>query len=267
MLYLALPGLTLLNNANHGIDAKVFIVGLIKMINILKNFSRMDFLKEQKLPKHLAISTRSLSEYKKQDENLNDLALKKVSEFIAIQTKLNIPIFTLMFENKTDLDLKFIDSLITSLQTDESIPANKIKVMVIGKWFDLPIKITENIKKLMEETKDYDNFFLNILVNYDGKDEIISAIKLLTLKAVNKQIDPEKINASMIKESLYTSYFVPPEIIIECAYNYSGMLLWDLPGAKIYLTGSKHWLDLDRKEFEEALGSFKKSTVSEKKKD
>jgi undecaprenyl diphosphate synthase len=225
----------------------------------------MDSLKKQQLPKHIAISTRSLGLYRKQDENLIELALKKVSELVSIQTKLNIPIFTLMFENKADTDLKFIDSLITHLQNDESIRTNKIKVMIIGKWFNLPIATTENIKKLMEGTKDYDNFFLNLLINYDGKEEIISAIKLLTLKAVNKQIDVEKIDADMIKESLYTSYFVPPEILIECAYNYSGMLLWDLPESRIYLTGSKHWLDLDKKEFEEALGSYKKSKGSKKK--
>ncbi len=249
-------------NGFHGVDINA---GLTKMINILKNISRMNSLKEQQLPKHIAISTRSLGSYRKQDDNIIELALKKVSELVSIQIKLNVPILTLMFENKVDVDLKFIDSLITHLQNDESIRTNKIKVMVIGNWFDLPIATTENIKKLMEGTKDYDNFFLNLLVNYNGREEVITAIRLLTLKAVNKQIDVEKIDAEMIKESLYTSYFVPPEILIECAYKYSGMLLWDLPGTIIYLTGSKHWIDLDKKEFEEALGSYKKSKSSKKK--
>ena len=137
--------------------------------------------------------------------------------------------------------------------------------MFIGKWFDLPIAITENIKKIMEQTKDYDSFFFNLMINYDGHDEIFAAVKLLTIKALNKQIDIEKIDKELIKESLYTSYFVPPEIIIQCGYRYSGLLLWDSPGAIIYFTKNKHWLTMDKRDFEDALIYYKKCIVEEEK--
>jgi len=231
------------------------------MINILKNIARIDSLKEQKLPKHIAISTRSILEYSKQDKDMKKLAIDKIFEFVNTQIKLNIPILTINLENKSDLDMNFIRNLLTELFNNETILNNKIKIMIIGEWFDLPIEVTEQIKKLMDETKEYDNFFLNILINYSGKKEINAAIKLLTIKSVNNQIDSEKINNEIIKDSLFTSYFIPPNIIIECGFTYSGTLLWDSPGANIYFTENKHWLSIDKKDIDEALSLHKKSLI------
>jgi undecaprenyl diphosphate synthase len=231
------------------------------MINILKNITRINSLKEQKLPKHIAISTRSISSFKKQDKDVVSMAVDKIFEFMLIQQKLNIPILTINLKNETDLDTKFIEKLMLQLSNNESIINNKVKIMVIGKWFDLPIAITEQIKKVMDETKEYDQYFLNFLINYNGKDEISAAIKLLTLKSVNKQIDPEKIDNEIIKDALYTSYFMPPNIIIECGYTFSGTLLWDAIDANIYFSENKHWLSMDKKDIDEALTLHKKSLI------
>jgi undecaprenyl diphosphate synthase len=231
------------------------------MINILKNISRIDSLKEQNLPKHFAISTRTVSRYKKQDVNLTELGIKKVIELINTQIKFNLPILTINIENKCKQDLELISNLITKLLEDNIITTNKIKVMIIGKWFNLPPELTDKIKRLMSNTEEYDSFFLNFLIEYSGKKELEAVIKLLTIKSNAKQIEPEKINESIIKESLYTSYFLPPEILIECGNSYSGILLWDIPGTRIYFTGHKHWLDLDKKDIDEALAHYKKSKV------
>ncbi len=235
------------------------------MINILKNIPRIDSLKEQKIPKHLAIATRSVDKCLKQEKHRETLGVEKVLNIIQIQAKLNIPILTLQIENNSEKDLKLINTVVSDLLNNEIIKTNKIKIMFIGKWFDLPIAITENIKKIMEQTKDYDSFFFNLMINYDGHDEIFAAVKLLTIKALNKQIDIEKIDKELIKESLYTSYFVPPEIIIQCGYRYSGLLLWDSPGAIIYFTKNKHWLTMDKRDFEDALIYYKKCIVEEEK--
>lgn len=235
------------------------------MINILKNVTRINLLKEQMIPKHIAIATTSLNLCEKQEQNKREeLALKNTFTFIQRQVRLNIPILTIMFPSNDEKDIKFIDELVSKLLRNEVINDNKIKVMFIGNWFELPIAIKENMKKVIEETKDYDQYFLNILVKYDGKQEIISAIKVLTLKALNNQIDPKNISYEQIKESLSTSYFVPPELIIQCGYIFSGIMLFDSPGAVIHFTKNKDWVTIDKKEFDEALLKYKKAMQLQK---
>jgi len=226
------------------------------MLNILKNITRLDSLKEQKLPKHIAISTRSLKLYKKKDSDIIVLATNKIMNFIEWQFKLNIPILTIKISTHCDEDIKFVNNLFSKLNDDNK--ELKARIMIIGQWFNLPQELTEKAKILMEKTKDYDQFFINFLIKYSGKEELVSAIKLLTIKAKDDKIDANKIGAEVIKESLYTSYFIPPDLIIECGYKYSGILLWDSFGASIYFKGSKHWLDFDRTDFNEALSIYKK---------
>ena len=225
----------------------------------------MDILKEKMLPKHLAIAARSLTLCEKQEKRREVVATENIKKLIDTQVKINIPIFSLQLDTSTDKDIKFLDELLSELLHDPLINNNKIKIMFIGKWFDLPIAITENMKKIMEETNDYDKFFLNFLVKYDGKDEVTSAIKLLTLKAFNKQLEVEKITPEIIKESLFSSYFLPPDLIIQCGHRYSGILLWDSPGAVIYFTKNKHWITFDTKELDFALAKYKKAMDEEKR--
>jgi undecaprenyl diphosphate synthase len=199
----------------------------------------------------------------KQEKKREQLGFDALFRLIDIQTKLNIPIFSIQLETKQEKDIKFLDLIISELLHNKKIQENKIKVMFIGKWFDLPLAMIENIKKIMEETKEYDNFFLNLLVKYDGKDEITTVIKLLTIKAMNKQIETDKINQDLIKELLFTSYFVPPELIIQGGYRYSGILLWDSPEAVIYFTKSNHWITIGRKDIDAALSQYKKVIAEE----
>jgi len=137
--------------------------------------------------------------------------------------------------------------------------------MFIGNWFDFPIAVTENMKKIMEETKDYDKLFFNFLVKYDGKEEVIAAIKLLTLKAVNKQIEVGSITPELIKESLFSSYLLPPDIIIQGGYRYSGVLLWDSPGAIVHFTKNKYLVTFGTKELDSALAKYKKVMLEDAK--
>jgi len=236
------------------------------MKNILKNVTRIALLKEKMLPKHIAIATTSLIFCEKQEKTKREeLALKNILGFIDRQVKLNIPILTIMFPSEEGKDIKFIDELVSELIGNSIIHENKVKIMFIGNWFDLPIAIKENMKKIIDETKEYDNYFLNILVKYDGKKEVISAVKVLTLKAANKNLDPENITPQQIKESLFTSYFVPPDLIIQCGYLFSGIMLFDSPGAVIHFTNNKQWISIDKKDFDEALLKYKKAVQLERK--
>ena len=106
----------------------------------------------------------------------------------------------------------YLDEFIPFLEeirTSETITQNKMKISAIGKWYDMPGRAVEAIKKTIEETKDYDEFFLNFCINYDGQEEIVDACKLIARKIKAEKLDVDAINKQLIKDNIYSSYFLP----------------------------------------------------------
>ena len=172
--------------------------------------------------------------------------------FCKYQIKQEIPVLTINISSETDEEIAELTKYFKELEKDEDIHKNKVRVFIIGRWFDLETELKESFKKIMEETKDYDSLFLNFCVKYDGQEEVLGVIKLLARKAMIGKVELEDLNKQQVKENLYTSYFTPPEIIIEPSKKYSGLLLWDSKYAKIYQT-KKHWLDLTTFDINKAI--------------
>ena len=95
----------------------------------------------------------------------------------------------------------------------------------------------EAVKKTLDETKDYDSFFVNFCLNYDGQEEIVDSCKLIIKQILANKLSESAINREIIKENLYTSYFIPPDLIIKSGeQKETSFLLWDSVGASIYFT-------------------------------
>lgn len=216
----------------------------------------LDFLKQKKKPLHIAINGSDIKGWaEKNNKSEKDAVIKHIEQirtFINYQIKNSIPILTLHISADSDLEFAELTKMFRELVDNEDIHKNKVRVFIIGQWFDLDMNLSDAFKKIMEETKDYDNLFLNICVKYDGQEEVLGVIKLLATKAKLGKVELDELNTDMVKENLYTSYFTPPEIIIEPSKVYSGLLLWDSKGAKIFQT-RKPWLDLTTSDVESAI--------------
>jgi len=64
----------------------------------------------------------------------------------------------------------------------------------------MPHEIVEPIKSLMEKTEEQKNIYLNLCINYDGKQEIIDACKLIGRKIESEKLDPQVITEKVFKE-------------------------------------------------------------------
>jgi undecaprenyl diphosphate synthase len=224
-----------------------------------------------KLPRHIALTMNGIEEWAKKNkvslEDANNRSFLILKSTIKTQIRLGIPILTfyLMPENidrnsqSYEQTLNSVINLFTELPSSELVNKNQIKISALGKWYDLPGRIVDVIKKAIEETKDYDRFFLNFCINYDGQQEIVDACKLIAMNIKAGKIDPEMISKEMIKENLYSSYFLPPDLIIKNGLRKitSGLLLWDSSRAKIYFT-NKYWPDFDKTEFMDAIKEYQK---------
>ncbi len=198
----------------------------------------------QEMPKHIAISIvkHKLPESKKTPAELFKARLEPIKEIILAQTRFNVPIISIyLLDSHKKVHESFyevIPKVFEELSKNNLIHKNKVKISVLGKWYDLPGNVVESIKKTIESTKDYDNFFLNFCILYDGQEEIVDACKIIGKKIQAQNFNPDAITKEIIKENTYSSYFIPPELMIvfDGLKNINGFLLWDSTATKVYFS-------------------------------
>ena len=241
------------------------------MVNIKDLFGIADKIRisSQNIPKHVAITVSGTKQFIDKNEKPLDEAnfqrFLNIKNIVKVSAKLGIPIisFFLMKKREKDVDdsaeidalVKFFEDLVKW----DFLGENQVKITVLGKWYDLPGRLVEPIKKAIDETKDYDKFFVNICLNYDGQEEIADACKIIGRQIKAGKIDPDSIDTSMIKDNIYASYFLPPDLILVTGgYKYTnGFLLWDSKRAKIYFSDTL-WPDFGRREFLKGIEFFQK---------
>lgn len=213
------------------------------------------------IPNHIAISIDGVLRWseehsRKLDESYR-ISFNVLYDFMKTQVKLNIPIATVLVmpehikdtEEFSPLAESFMDFL-TRLKLEQYLTKNSIKVSFLGKWYDLPGRMVESIRDIITLTKDNDTFFLNICINYNGHEEIVDACKMIARKITAGKLDIESINKERIKENLYSSYFLPPDLIIKTGLKPSlgTFMLWDSAYSEIIFT-RKLWPDLNEADF------------------
>lgn len=233
---------------------------------IEKFVKRLRKKKEGSLPKHIALTYNNYSP-KGAKIPINQYfknKLMKIKEFLDVQAQADIPIFTIyLLSSETKKDDYFpeiidaISAFFDELSHEKKIHHNKVKISILGKWYNMPGKLVEAIKKVSDETKEYDKYFLNFCINYDGQEEIVDACRIIARKIQAQKMEPDGITKELIKENLYSSYFMPPELLIamDGVKHLSGFLLWDSINAKVYFSDKK-WNDFSANDLIRALELF-----------
>lgn len=175
-------------------------------------------LSPQPLPKHVAFLFSST-------------ALRNILEIIQAGIALRIPILTFHLDDNPDALL----NLLTALIHWDFIEKNQVKISVLGKWYDLPERLIAPIKQALESTRDYDAHFLNLCIKYDGQEEIVDACRIIARQVQLNKLSPEGVTKAAIKENIYASYFLPPDLVVlPGTARTHGLLLWDSPKAIIH---------------------------------
>ena len=207
------------------------------------------------MPKHVAISLDNIFDWcRRNNAEINKGCNKYFGFLVRLleqQVKSKIPIFTIYLlpdSEPSENYLAFSDCMADFFYELSSMPiisGHKIKVSIFGKWYKLPGKVVESLKKIIEDTRDYDNFFVNFCINYDGQEEIVDACRLIAKQVELGKIDAEMIRKDTIKENIYSSYFLAPDIIlIYGERKLSGLLLWDSVNSGIVFA-DKSFMEFD----------------------
>lgn len=105
---------------------------------------------------------------------------------------------------------------------------DNIRIRIIGKREQLSDEINKKIDIVENATKDNDKITLVIALNYGGREEIVSAAKVIAEDVKSGKISPEDIDEKMISDNIYTSFMPDPDFIIRPSgeLRLSNFLLW-----------------------------------------
>ncbi len=135
---------------------------------------------------------------------------------------------------------------------------NNIKVKFLGDTNPLPKDILLQMKKLETDTKKNNGFFLNIALNYGGRNEIIRSTKKIAKDLLSDKISVDDINETLFSSYLDTSGQKDPDLIIRTAgeMRLSNFLLWQSVYSELYFS-NKMWPEFTTQDFEMAVHSFR----------
>lgn len=108
-------------------------------------------------------------------------------------------------------------------------------------------------------TQQNQKLILNVVVNYGGKWDLVTAAKKMTEAVMNGELALEDINESSFAHYLDTDGLPEPDLFIRTSgeLRISNFYLWQLAYTELYFTPI-HWPDFNKYEFELALDSFSK---------
>ncbi len=194
---------------------------------------------------------------KKKGRNFGHLSgVKTVKKIVESSVKLKIPIVTFYVfstENwkRPKSEINFLFNLIIDYFKQElkNVISNGIKINIIGKINNLPIKVKSSLKEVIQLTRKNKNITVNLAINYGSKDEIIHALK----KA------KKKISIKSLEKNLYTRNLLNPDILVRTGGHkrLSNFMLWQLAYAEIYFL-NKLWPDFNEKDLKKIVSNFKK---------
>ena len=203
-------------------------------------------------PKHVILNLYPIVTTEDTNKAGYQRLLTNVLSIIDTQIENNIPILTISLGKKENINENVLFGEMDKFI--EKANEHKINVTIFGKWYDLKGQLVEQLKKLNSDTKEFDHFFLNFCINYDGKEEIKDASRVIVKKAIMDKKDDE-VTIDLIKENIYSSFLLPPDLVIEPDTTFRGTFLWDSYNTKIFQL-NKPVLDITKADVSKAIEKY-----------
>ena len=167
--------------------------------------------------------------------------------------ELTLYAFSLKNFERDKAEVKFLFQLFElwflKILKEKRIDEDKVRVRFIGRIKLFPKEIYELMKKIMEKTKNYNNYRLNFCMAYDGRAEIVDAVNKILKSKVNK-IEEKDFSKNLYLDS-------EPDLIIRTSgeKRISGFLPWQSSYSEFYFT-EKHWPEFSKQDLIKAIEDF-----------
>lgn len=228
-------------------------------------------LNPERMPKHIAIIMDGNRRYSKIQGNINvvkghEIGVDTLEKVLDWSIDLGIEIvtayaFSTENFNRPEKEVEGLMNLFVKnfkkIVEHEKIHKNEVKVKVVGRTELLPENVREAIHEAEESTKHYNKKLFNLAIGYDGRLEIIDAIKKIVKEIESGKITKDNIDEDLVSKNLYTAGLEDPNLIIRTSgeERLSGFLLWQSSYSELYFCDSL-WPELRKVDFLRAIRSY-----------
>lgn len=136
---------------------------------------------------------------------------------------------------------------------EDVIHKNKVRINVIGRLSMFPKDMQERMRDIMNKTRKYKNYKLNLALAYGGRAEIIDAVKHM-LK--NKKLNIKGISETTLKKHLYLED--EPDLLIRPGgeKRLSNFLTWQSAYTELIFL-NKYWPEITKKDLVRCVKEYK----------
>ncbi len=220
------------------------------------------------IPKHIAIimdgngrwaKVHSLPRIAGHKEGIVSVrAITKICGDIGVK---HLSLYTFSSENwrrpKNEVKALMRLLLLTIRREIKDLNKNNVRLTTIGNIGDLPDDARKGMEEGLKITEKNSGLNLILALSYGGRQEIIKMVQSIARKALNGEIEPEKISEDNIVNELDTAKIPDPELLIRTGgeLRISNFLLWQIAYSEIYVTDI-YWPEFREKELLDAVADF-----------
>ena len=137
------------------------------------------------------------------------------------------------------------------------IMEQNIRFTTIGRRQGLSPEVIHEIDENIRVSRDNTGLVLCLAINYSGRTELVDAVRDLTRRAANGELQPDDVDETVVSEALYTAGMPDPDLLIRTAgeMRVSNFLLWQISYAEIWVT-NKCWPEFDVPVLHRALHDY-----------
>jgi len=225
-------------------------------------------INKDRLPQHIAIimdgNGRWAKKYGKHRIFGHRSAVKSVRDVTEGAAELGIKYLTLYAFSKENwerpkLEVNALMQLLVSTirKEAETLQKNKIRLQAIGDIANLPPKGQEELKQVIDLTRNNDRMTLILALSYGGRWELKEALKAISDKVKRDILKQDEITEDLISAHLNTAGIPDPELMIRTSgeMRISNFLLWQLAYTELYFTQTL-WPDFRKTDLYDAIVSY-----------
>lgn len=143
--------------------------------------------------------------------------------------------------------IKFVNDKIDQLMEEDC------KLNFLGDLSAIPDQTRQAVELALDRTKDNKSLFINIALNYGGRDELVHAFKSI----ISQGYKAEDIDEKLISKNLYTKDIPDPDLLIRPGgeLRISNFLIYQIAYSELYFT-DKLWPDFSYEDFDKAIEEY-----------
>jgi undecaprenyl diphosphate synthase len=227
-----------------------------------------DSIINKNIPKHIAIimdgngrwaKAHSLPRIAGHKEGIDSVrAITKICGEIGVKY---LSLYTFSSENwrrpKNEVKALMRLLLLTIRHEVKDLNKNNVRLTTIGNMGDLPSDARKGMEEGIKITENNSGLNLILALSYSGRREILKMVQSIARKAVNGEIEPEKLSEGDIINELDTAKIPDPDLLIRTGgeQRISNFLLWQIAYSEIYVTDI-YWPEFREKQLLNAIADF-----------